>query len=98
MSLECPKAGCGLAFSSHKARKRHCEYEDDHDYCKKCDFLAEDWDALTFHKANSPIAHLCCKFCGEDFKTISGRDRHLRQVSIPCTPFAMQLLTHGHAT
>ncbi|GME28800.1 putative C2H2 finger domain protein [Neofusicoccum parvum] len=76
----CQKKHCGQTFPTDKARKRHCDYEEDHDYCRKCDFLAEDWDDLTLHKATSPVVHLCCKFCGQDFKTISGRDRHIRQL------------------
>ncbi|OJD30464.1 c2h2 finger domain [Diplodia corticola] len=80
MNVKCPKPGCGQTFTSDKARMRHCNADDDHDYCKKCDYLAKDWDDLTHHKATSPIVHLCCKFCGQDFKSASGRDRHIRQL------------------
>lgn len=81
MTIKCPKPGCGATFGTDKARKKHCDELEDHDYCKKCDYLAKDWDDLTNHKANSPIVHLCCKFCGQDFKTSSGRDRHIKTVS-----------------
>ncbi|EKG20504.1 Zinc finger C2H2-type protein [Macrophomina phaseolina MS6] len=80
MSFECRKPDCGEVFSTEKSRKRHCDLAEDHEYCKKCDYLAEDWDDLTAHKANSPKVHLCCKFCGHDFKTISGRDHHIKQL------------------
>ncbi|KKY27809.1 putative c2h2 finger domain [Diplodia seriata] len=80
MSFRCPKPDCGATFESDKACRKHCVAEDDHDYCKKCDYLAKDWDDLTHHKATSPIVHLCCKFCGQDFKSSSGRDRHIKQL------------------
>ncbi|KAK0609871.1 Zinc finger protein 560 [Lasiodiplodia hormozganensis] len=80
MTVKCPKPGCGATFGTDKACKKHCDELEDHDYCKKCDYLAKDWDDLTNHKANSPIVHLCCKFCGQDFKTSSGRDRHIKTI------------------
>jgi hypothetical protein len=33
------------------------------------------------HKAKSPSRiHMSCKWCGMDFGSLSGRDRHIRQV------------------
>ncbi|KAK7529535.1 uncharacterized protein J3D65DRAFT_170209 [Phyllosticta citribraziliensis] len=70
----------GTVFNSEKALHRHWAEEDSHDYCKPCKYMANSYDELTDHKANSPKLHICCKFCGQDFKNIRTRDIHVRKM------------------
>ena len=60
-----------------KALKNHKEEE--HDYCRVCDEDYDNWDKLLEHKMNS-VNHITCGVCGEDFRSESGRDKHVHQV------------------
>ncbi|KAF2838266.1 hypothetical protein M501DRAFT_935693 [Patellaria atrata CBS 101060] len=51
--------------------------EKDHDYCRHCYLVFEDdYDAFTHHNAEF---HGGCKFCGASFKSIGGRDLHIKR-------------------
>ncbi|KAJ9665292.1 hypothetical protein H2201_004584 [Coniosporium apollinis] len=69
---------CFRTFADEKEMKRHMVNADDHDYCRKCDETFKDWNDFVAHKASPACPLISCKFCGVDFKTTSGRDRHLR--------------------
>ncbi len=73
----CSYAECSMGFGKLFELKEHKEEE--HDWCRKCDVDCEDWDDLVQHKISSP-RHIACQFCGEDFKSEAGKDRHERQV------------------
>ena len=76
------------------AMKHHKAEDPAHDYCSKCDVDCDDWDDLIRHKvramepwlatprpAGSP-RHIVCEFCGEDLKSLRGRETHRREVRI----------------
>ncbi|KAF2087359.1 hypothetical protein K490DRAFT_65750 [Saccharata proteae CBS 121410] len=104
---KCSKEGCAASYDELKDLWRHMEREVDHDYCDKCKHLAVDWDDLVEHKIKSPTAHIACKFCGEDFKSAGGRDRHIKMANIRCIGCSehfvraaslVQHLEFGHCT
>ena len=94
-SIECTYPDCIMRFHTEKDMKRHKKNDPKHDYCKKCDVDCKDWTELTQHKVEkmapwlqgrmkynhdeSPV-HIVCEFCGEDFKSFGGRDKHRKQV------------------
>ena len=62
--------------------KNHKRNDPEHDYCNKCDVDCDSWDDFVEHKANAnPKVHIACLHCGQDFKSIPGRNRHIAQVS-----------------
>ena len=62
--------------------KNHKRNDPEHDYCNKCDVDCDSWDDYVEHKANAnPKVHIACLHCGQDFKSIPGRNRHIAQVS-----------------
>lgn len=80
-AFPCTFKNCALSFDTEKERKKHKKNTPQHDYCAKCNIDFECWDDFVAHKAdrNSEV-HISCLYCGEDFKTDSGRARHIRQV------------------
>ena len=42
------------------------------------------------------LKHLCCKFCGQDFLSLAGRDLHIRQVSSQCFNCNCCIQTHSN--
>lgn len=93
----CNKAGCYNSFETDKELKYHKVNDPTHFYCKKCDVDCEDWLSLTQHKIDSmapflelrnntlpdgaKLKHIVCEFCGEDFKSMGGRQLHRETVS-----------------
>ena len=73
----CTYEKCTRGFMDQKALKNHKEEE--HDYCRVCDEDYDNWDNLLEHKMNS-FNHITCGVCGEDFRSESGRDKHVHQV------------------
>lgn len=63
--------------------KNHKRNDPEHDYCNKCDLDCDSWDDYIEHKANAnPKVHITCLHCGQDFKSIPGRNRHIAQVCV----------------
>ncbi|GAM88897.1 hypothetical protein ANO11243_069310 [Dothideomycetidae sp. 11243] len=94
-SVQCTYRGCSEVFTSEKDMKNHKYYDPKHHYCRKCDYDAADWNDMLDHKiaAMAPFligdlrdakgqrkTHLCCEFCGEDFKSSQGRMDHRREM------------------
>lgn len=83
-AVKCISEACEEVFRSRAAMEQHFkaewELDQSHDYCKQCNYMARTWDELTDHKANSPKFHLCCKFCGEEFKALKTRENHIKKV------------------
>lgn len=75
----CTYDKCTRGFVKERDMKKH--KDDDHEWCRVCNVDCEDDDALLYHKINSE-RHICCAFCGEDFRSEAGRDRHQRQVRL----------------
>ena len=78
-SFPCLYADCGMGFKDERALKDHKFYEHD-GYCKVCDIDTEDEQSLLLHKMSS-LKHITCQFCGKDFRSEAGRDRHEKLVS-----------------
>lgn len=76
-NFPCTYENCTRGFMNKKAFKDH--KEEQHDYCRDCDEDYDNWDNLLEHKLNSDN-HICCGVCGQDFRSESGRDKHVRQV------------------
>ena len=76
-NFPCTYEKCSRGFMNKKAFKDHKEEE--HAYCRDCDEDYDNWDKLLEHKMNSDN-HICCGVCGQDFRSESGRDKHVRQV------------------
>ena len=118
---KCAAPNCNQSFKSERRLKEHKQFAEDHDYCRYCDKLFDDYDQLTAHKTSKateeinrvknwerreiirelkenndprlheliekererdpkpPIRHLCCKLCGMEFGSLSGRDLHINQ-------------------
>ncbi|KAF1927554.1 uncharacterized protein M421DRAFT_101536 [Didymella exigua CBS 183.55] len=77
-SHSCTYKTCDLQFESEKAMKRHKKYDDDHEYCDKCDEDFETYDELAHHKILRPdFHHKACRVCGQEFKSESGLKRHI---------------------
>ena len=86
-AVKCTYPTCKLAFRSVREMKNHKRNDAEHDYCNKCDVDCDSWDDYVEHKANAnPKVHIACLHCGQDFKSIPGRNRHIAQVSgLSCT-------------
>ena len=76
-NFPCTYEKCTLGFRDQKALKNHKELE--HDFCRVCDEDYDNWEKLLEHKMNS-VDHITCGVCGEDFRSESGRDKHVHQV------------------
>lgn len=76
-NFPCTYEECTRGFMTKKAFKDHKEEE--HNYCRDCDEDYDSWELLLNHKTNSD-KHICCGVCGQDFRSESGRDKHVRQV------------------
>lgn len=78
--IKCPFKGCRKSFKTEKELRQHKTKEVDHIYCTKCKLDFEDWEAFVQHKAGSSSKiHISCQFCGMDFGSLSGRERHIKQ-------------------
>ncbi|KAK4960754.1 hypothetical protein LTR28_004959 [Elasticomyces elasticus] len=91
--VKCTYPQCYNSFNTQQDMKRHKISSAEHDYCKKCDYDAVDWDDLLQHKVTmmepflrkenqgckSKPPHIVCEFCGVDFKSVGGREMHRRQ-------------------
>lgn len=75
--------------------RSHKYNSDDHNYCKRCDYDGKDWDDLLQHKIDAmapfivgekrndkhkEMMHIVCEFCGMEFKSFAGHERHRTQV------------------
>ena len=82
-AVKCTYPSCTRAFRSVREMKNHKRNDPEHDYCNKCDVDCDSWDDFVEHKANAnPKVHIACLHCGQDFKSIPGRNRHIAQVRI----------------
>lgn len=77
----CTYQDCTQGFEHRKELKFH--KIEKHDYCRVCDLDCNDYDDFLYHKINSD-KHICCRICGDDFRSESGRNFHEKQV---CTSF-----------
>ena len=75
--VPCTYEDCTRGFTKETDMKRH--KDEDHDWCRLCDVDCADLEALLEHKVQSD-KHICCDFCGEDFRSDMGKERHMRQV------------------
>lgn len=57
----------------------HYMEEADHEFCPKCMVACLDWEDLIKHKIQTGCT-ITCPQCGIDFKSIGGRNAHIRQV------------------
>ena len=74
----CSYEHCDYGFDNFSAMKHHkTSY---HEYCKECDIDFEGFQDHLDHKIQSS-AHITCPACGQDFRSIGGRDLHIRDVS-----------------
>lgn len=75
--VPCTFEDCTRGFTNETDMKRH--KDEDHEWCRLCNVDCADDLALLEHKVLSD-AHICCDFCGEDFRSEMGKERHMRQV------------------
>ncbi|KAF2102392.1 hypothetical protein NA57DRAFT_71391 [Rhizodiscina lignyota] len=87
----CTFKGCYASFETEGELKRHKRNNDEHDYCEIHNKDFESWDELVLHKAVGEDSkdHITCQWCGMDFGSQGGRERHIRQhhpkdQNIPC--------------
>ena len=76
--VPCTYEDCTRGFTKEVDMKRH--KDEDHEWCRLCNVDCADDEALLEHKVQSEM-HICCDFCGEDFRSEKGKERHMRQVS-----------------
>ena len=76
--VPCTYEDCTRGFTKETDMKRH--KDDDHEWCRLCNVDCADDEALLEHKVQSD-KHICCDVCGEDFRSDTGKERHMRQVS-----------------
>jgi hypothetical protein len=80
--VRCTYKDCYESFDTESAMKRHKKYDDEHDYCHKCDEDFDDYEAFAYHKIVKPDEHnLACRVCGDEFKSKEGLKRHIELVS-----------------
>ena len=75
--VPCTYENCTRGFTKESDMKRH--KDEDHEWCRLCGVDCADDEALLEHKVQSD-RHICCDFCGEDFRSDMGKERHMRQV------------------
>ncbi|KAI1623418.1 hypothetical protein EDD37DRAFT_694797 [Exophiala viscosa] len=78
MKIKCTYKDCFKHFNSQDAMIAHKTKDPVHSYCKLCDVDCEDDMHLFIHQLGTP-AHICCPVCAQEFKSTSGRDRHVEQ-------------------
>lgn len=76
--VPCTYEDCTRGFTKETDMKRH--KDEDHEWCRLCNVDCADDEALLEHKVQSD-KHICCDVCGEDFRSDTGKERHMRQVS-----------------
>ena len=76
--VPCTYKDCTRGFTKETDMCRH--KDEDHDWCRLCNVDCEDDLALLQHKVDSD-RHICCDVCGEDFRSETGKERHMRLVS-----------------
>lgn len=76
--VPCTYEDCTRGFTKETDMKRH--KDEDHEWCRLCNVDCVDDVALLEHKVQSDL-HICCDVCGEDFRSETGKERHMRQVS-----------------
>jgi hypothetical protein len=82
MPVKCTYDGCGQHFATEKDMRRHKTYDDDHDYCSKCDEDFQSVDEFVMHKISRPDMHnKACRVCGEEFKSSAGLRGHIEYAS-----------------
>ncbi|CAF9918710.1 MAG: hypothetical protein ALECFALPRED_000791 [Alectoria fallacina] len=74
--VPCTYEDCTRGFTKETDMKRH--KDEDHEWCRLCNVDCVDDEALLEHKVQSDM-HICCDFCGEDFRSDKGKERHMRQ-------------------
>ncbi|RMD43558.1 hypothetical protein DV735_g1573, partial [Chaetothyriales sp. CBS 134920] len=74
--VKCTYEGCNFYFATEKEMIRHKKNDPDHFYCQKCDEDCENDTEYMIHQILSP-RHTVCPSCGMEFKSASGRDRHV---------------------
>ena len=77
--VPCTYEDCTRGFTKETDMKRH--KDEDHDWCRLCNVDCVDDLAVLEHKVQSE-RHICCDVCGEDFRSETGKERHMRQVSL----------------
>ena len=105
--IKCTYEDCSKRFDTEKEMKYHKKDEPAHNYCKRCNRDCTDWEDLVQHKvqamapflkgrktfgADESPAHIVCEFCGEDFKSFGGREKHRKQVSFRDVARAMAII------
>ena len=75
--VPCTYEDCTRGFTKESDMKRH--KDEDHEWCRMCNVDCADYESLLEHKVQSDL-HICCDFCGEDFRSDMGKERHMRQV------------------
>lgn len=75
--VPCTYEDCTRGFTKEADMKRH--KDEDHEWCRLCNVDCADDEALLEHKVQSD-KHICCDICGEDFRSETGKERHMRQV------------------
>lgn len=75
--VPCTYEDCTRGFTKETDMKRH--KDEDHEWCRLCNVDCADDEALLEHKVQSE-KHICCDICGEDFRSETGKERHMRQV------------------
>jgi hypothetical protein len=79
--VRCTYKDCYESFDTESAMKRHKKYDEEHDYCHKCDEDFDDYEAFVYHKIVKPDEHnLACRVCGDEFKSKEGLKRHIELV------------------
>ena len=93
----CSYPDCGVGFKNEGALQKH-KYEEHDGYCKRCDLDTENDETLLEHK-RFDLRHIACDFCGKDFHSEAGRDRHQLKVSEKLmSPLPFFLITFRRTT
>jgi hypothetical protein len=94
-AIKCNIEGCFQSFGTLQEMKRHKLDDPTHFYCKKCNVDCDSWADLIEHKVDGMAPwleckpedrpkgnppHICCEFCGEDFRSLGGRMLHRERV------------------
>lgn len=95
--IKCTYEECYRRFRTEESMKKHKAKDSAHDYyCKKCDIDATSDMELLYHQITSERHSefvdvgqaieadgfiVACPICGREFKSESGRDRHVDIVS-----------------
>lgn len=94
-AVKCTYTDCSNTQDNDYLMMKH-KYTEHQFYCKRCDYDATSWDEELDHRVTTMIPclyyppekgftrhfkHIVCEFCGEEFKSLSGRKLHQKKVS-----------------